>query len=306
MVRYEAIQTLRAKIFSRIESLRQEDAPIDESLNRTVALLDGMKPRLFLDLPGEEAHEKWAALPDADKTDLQTQMQSIDGCLDALERKSRSLSKPQKFRLLVYAGVLPIALFVPLFLCICKRALPPPIQTKRPAVQSAPAATSPESDVTPAPTGTEDTKDDDAVDDDVASAPSTAAQPGKKDGTKSNDPSNAHSAWVFLAIFCLGAIGGCLRLIGSAVTYFGKRKFYRSWLPYYYYAPLEGGLLAFIVCLLVPSRIVPVDSATVDTSTPIFIYALAAFSGLFAKNVLRKLKDVTDALFGAASKTDAA
>jgi len=327
MVRYESIRSQREKILSRIEGLWQFDDPIEKPLKKARQSLDEMRADLFLDLPSEEAKQKWEALNDDVKSDLHGQLRYIDERLAALDRRSRSATPAQKARLLAYAGILPIILFIPIFLCICVRAVPTPGQTKQPMAQGTPTPAAVDSPDTPAPT--EDTlatrtgvalteaaspsdgdgarppvtsRQSDTPATDNASRPEQGAPPANSSVSADN---NVHAAWVYLTILCLGAIGGCLRMIGSAVYYFGERQFYSSWLPYYYFAPLEGGLLAFIVCLLVPSGLVRLDSAT-DIAAPILHYGLAAFSGLFAKNVLRKLKDVADALFGAASKTDAA
>ena len=111
-------------------------------------------------------------------------------------------------------------------------------------------------------------------------------------------------------VILLGAFGGCLRLISSLVLYLGENSLLRSWLSYYYVMPLVGGMLAPIVCLLLLGGIL--DGET-PQETPqesvvsqyLYFYALAAFSGLFASNVLRKIKDVADALFSKPSMTDA-
>jgi hypothetical protein len=70
-------------------------------------------------------------------------------------------------------------------------------------------------------------------------------------GAAMDDGHLVHAAWIFLLIMTMGAVGGSLRLIGSLTYYLGRRKFYRSWLPYYYLAPLEGALIALLVCMLV-------------------------------------------------------
>jgi len=113
-----------------------------------------------------------------------------------------------------------------------------------------------------------------------------------------------------LMVLTLGAIGGCLRLIGSIGIYRAEEKLYSSWLLYYYLAPFEGALLALIVCLLFSGGYFELSNMSVDGPKPVSdsassistFYALACFSGLFAKNVLRKLKEAVDIIFGKVSK----
>jgi hypothetical protein len=115
-----------------------------------------------------------------------------------------------------------------------------------------------------------------------------------------------HPAWMWLLILCMGALGGSLRLISSLVLYLGKRKLYRSWLPFYYLAPLEGALIALIVGVLIVGGVFQLESSDPSKSAMLSLYALAGLSGLFAKNVLRKLRDLADVLFAKPSETDAA
>lgn len=123
-----------------------------------------------------------------------------------------------------------------------------------------------------------------------------------------------HPAYVVLMLICLGALGGCLRLIGSSGYYYAKKKFYSSWLIYYYLMPVEGALLALFVCLMFNGGYFDLSSVQANAgetggsalSSISSFYALACFSGLFAKNVLRKLKDTVDILFGKVSTKDAA
>jgi hypothetical protein len=78
-------------------------------------------------------------------------------------------------------------------------------------------------------------------------------------------------------------------------------------MPFYYLAPIEGAMLALIICLLVASGIVEFDADSgASRGTMLFFYALAGFSGLFSRNVTRKLRDVANALFASPSRTDSA
>ena len=84
-----------------------------------------------------------------------------------------------------------------------------------------------------------------------------------------------------------------------------RGQFGARWI--YYVLPLEGALMALIVCLLLAAGIFqPADNNNgQDSSTLVYSYGLAGFSGLFAKNALRKLGELADALFGKPSRTDA-
>jgi hypothetical protein len=212
----------------------------------------------------------------------------------------------EKRNLLIYVGVLPVLLFIPIFWCICSGAVPPAPATTPPQATTSTDTSSngdlsdPQGPLAQA-TGTDD--EEQQTDEGIAQDTTPVA------GAKTEARKRVHPALMFLMILCVGAIGGSLRMTGLAIYYFGKRKFYRSWLPYYYFAPLEGSLLAFLICLLVLSRFLTRYEFLReggDPNSPLLLYALAAFTGLFTKNVLRKLKDVTDAAFGGVSNTDAA
>jgi hypothetical protein len=132
-------------------------------------------------------------------------------------------------------------------------------------------------------------------------------------GSAANDPPETppegqgkrqvSTAWILAMFPLLGALGGILRLIGSLSIYIAENKLYRNWLPYYYLMPLDSALLATVVCLLVLAGIL---NTGISAGSLLALYALAAFTGLFAKNAMRKLKDLADTLFAKPSTQDAA
>jgi hypothetical protein len=112
-------------------------------------------------------------------------------------------------------------------------------------------------------------------------------------------PEKRHTAWVCLLIVSLGAFGGSIRLISSLVLYMGENKLYRSWLFHDDLMPLEGLGLAAIAALLFAAGILTPTNGS-GQSTLMFLYAIAGFTGLFAK----KLHDAADILFAKPSQKD--
>jgi len=144
-------------------------------------------------------------------------------------------------------------------------------------------------------------------------SPETAPAAEDKRGQEgSPEEQQVSTPWVLVMFLFLGAFGGALRLIGSLSLYIAEGKLYRSWLPYYYLMPLEGAMLAFVVCFLVIAGIFDPGGqagnldAGISEGGLLALYALAAFTGLFAKNAMRKLKDLADTLFAKPSTQDAA
>ncbi len=279
----EMRQTLEA-IGTKIQLLRQFEQ-IKDSLEHEVDRLNSLKNELPKDVLGN-ASGSWADLTDR-HTELHSRLLSIQEAFTVLETAARLPSFKETTTLVVYAVVIPLLLLVPIFLCVCRGALPIPIASNASGGKAI-NNSRPEEDRENA--GRENQAPEDS---------------NPTNGTASSETSKAapvHAGYIWLLIVCLGALGGCLRLISSLILYIGQRVLFRSWLPYYYLAPFESALLAMVICLLVASGIVQLKSdesnSSIATSMPlVYLYALSVFSGLFAKNVLRKLRDVADALF---------
>lgn len=125
-------------------------------------------------------------------------------------------------------------------------------------------------------------------------------------GEGSAAKTTAHPAFGYLMLLGLGGFGACVRLFASLAKYLGKGQFFRSWLSYYYFMPLEGAGMALIVCLLFGAGIISTNGATGPTGVTdgdhptrlLFVYGMAGIAGMFSQNVSAKLRELSIALFG--------
>ena len=97
--------------------------------------------------------------------------------------------------------------------------------------------------------------------------------------------------------------------MGSVVLYVAKNKLAERWLPYYWLMPIEGAGMALFIFLLTGSSWMNGNgapgggAASAAVATDLNgLWLLAGLSGLFSKNVTKKLADVADVLFGKPSK----
>jgi hypothetical protein len=112
---------------------------------------------------------------------------------------------------------------------------------------------------------------------------------------------------VMLMVVLLGALGGSLHMTGSFTKFIGNRQLLRSWLPYYFFMPFVGAVLASIVYMLLRVGFVSPSGASGDGSSLadlnlIGIYAFAALSGMFSKTATEKLGEVFNTIFRANGK----
>ncbi len=98
------------------------------------------------------------------------------------------------------------------------------------------------------------------------------------------------------AVALAGAAGGCL-LGGAAVSsYVGNRAFRASWTAYFAFRPFLGAALAVLLYFGIRALIVS-SNAPVNAMNHYGILAFAFLSGLFSKNALDKLLEISDAVF---------
>ena len=252
--------------------------------------------RLPSDVNGKTAG-KWADLSEAEQNQFHEQLVGIRKELGEL--RGDAPTPCQRGWLLFYASVMPLLVGASIVACVLYgEALP-----TTPAQSDGKSDTN-VSEVSEIKSGFEEEAGSESAGEGL---PEAAGQTDKKVDTKPRTKLVPPPVvWVILVVILLGAFGGCLRLISSLVLYLGESGLRRTWLAYYYTMPLVGGMLAPIVCLLILGGILEAEAGSeTSESQYLYFYALAAFSGLFASNVLRKLKDLADALFSKPSVTDA-
>jgi hypothetical protein len=277
-------------IQQRLWRLERADRQGTGEFERDLAPLAAALQKLLADVPrnaGGQSTTRWKDLDAETRATLSTRVLRLEAQTEALDRLMQIPTRREKSLLLQYAVLMALVTVLCAFLCLCKGHVFDVIGT----------------------TAAVTTEGTDGAPDEVAAE--NGAPPATRDGdgdpAESPVPPAPHPAWVVLALMCLGATGGSLRLISSLVLFLGEDKLLRRWLPYYYLMPVEGALLAPIVCLLVAGNLLePEELASKEQVGLMLYYSLAGFSGLFAKNVMRKLKDVADATFGKPSTADPA
>jgi hypothetical protein len=112
---------------------------------------------------------------------------------------------------------------------------------------------------------------------------------------------------VLKMVAVLGALGGLIHLITSLVMYIGNRQLVRGWLLYYLVAPFLGAALAPIVFLLLSNSVVEsVSGSGINTQNLNLpgLYAIAALTGMFARQAAEKLADIFTLVFSKVSAQD--
>lgn len=112
---------------------------------------------------------------------------------------------------------------------------------------------------------------------------------------------------VLSMVILLGALGGSLHMTGSFGKFVGNRQLLRSWVPYYFFIPFVGAILASIVYMLLRVGLLSPTGSAGDGSgladlNLIGLYAFAALSGMFAKTATEKLGEVFNTIFRANGK----
>jgi hypothetical protein len=113
---------------------------------------------------------------------------------------------------------------------------------------------------------------------------------------------DAGAGEILFTVIIAGGLGGCLRLIPSFASYVGNRQLLRSWLIHYYVMPVLGAGLAPLVYLLFFSgEIGDGDPTRTDSQQLHYAVAVAALTGLFAKDGMDKLKEIYLTVFGSST-----
>jgi hypothetical protein len=105
-----------------------------------------------------------------------------------------------------------------------------------------------------------------------------------------------------------GAVGASVHAVSSLVTWQGKNKFERSFVPWYVTKPLIGAALAAAVYFLLRSTLrTTVSGPSGSGAAAINEYGVAGISvlvGLMTAQMTQKLRDIFDSMFGIQKGTD--
>jgi len=101
----------------------------------------------------------------------------------------------------------------------------------------------------------------------------------------------------FAMVILAGGLGGFVHALRSFGRYVGAQRLVRSWLLNYLYTPLIGALTAVLLYLIVRAGFL---AGSVDATSPFGFAALAAMTGLFTEQGVKKLKDVFETLLAKA------
>jgi hypothetical protein len=105
-----------------------------------------------------------------------------------------------------------------------------------------------------------------------------------------------------------GAVGASVHAVSSLVTWQGKNKFERSFVPWYVTKPIIGAALAAGIYFLLRSTLLTTVSAPpISGAAAINEYGVAGISllvGIMTQQMTQKLRDVFDSMFGIQKGTD--
>jgi hypothetical protein len=109
------------------------------------------------------------------------------------------------------------------------------------------------------------------------------------------------SSLLTLSVLC-GALGTCVYLIQSLITFVGNRTFDRSWGLWYLLRPAQGAALAAALYFVLRAGLQGAPSV----SAPFNLYGVAALSvlaGMFVSNAIDKLAEIFGVAFASRSGT---
>ncbi|HEX8439870.1 hypothetical protein [Archangium sp.] len=98
-------------------------------------------------------------------------------------------------------------------------------------------------------------------------------------------------------VILLGVLGGWLHGVSSMATFAGVKKLDESWWTFYLTRPLVGGATALLVYFALQSGIAGFSIPTDLWRGQMALLAWAGIAGLSSTVVMRKMRDVLDALF---------
>jgi len=101
---------------------------------------------------------------------------------------------------------------------------------------------------------------------------------------------------LLLLVILAGALGGCVHVATSFVTYSGNRAMRASWFWWYMFRPIIGMAVALLLYFVVRGGLLLVGSQSEDLS-PYGITGIAGLAGMFSKQAADKLREVFDNLF---------
>ena len=103
---------------------------------------------------------------------------------------------------------------------------------------------------------------------------------------------------IFVFLVSLGVLGAGLSGLRAFAKYKGTRTFENSWAWWYLARPAIGAGVAPIAYWALRTGIVGSSAASTEVLDPYGIAVLGAIAGLFSRNVLVKLGEVIDVIFG--------
>ncbi|MGZ4718265.1 MAG: IPT/TIG domain-containing protein [Acidimicrobiales bacterium] len=106
---------------------------------------------------------------------------------------------------------------------------------------------------------------------------------------------------IFLVVIAFGVLGGVVHMTNSLASYIGNRRFSTSWVPWYALRPLIAAALAMLAYTVFRAGFLS-TTAPAGNLNLFGVAAISGLAGLFSKQVIDKLGDVTRVIF--ASQAD--
>lgn len=90
-----------------------------------------------------------------------------------------------------------------------------------------------------------------------------------------------------------GALGSCIHLSSSFVSYAGNRRLQQSWALWYFLRPGIGAALALVVYFALHAGLVSgAGDSAAGALNPYGVASVAALSGMFSKQATEKLREI--------------
>ena len=106
---------------------------------------------------------------------------------------------------------------------------------------------------------------------------------------------------LLVLIFFSGVLGSLLHCWQSLVAYIGNKSFKSSWALWYVARPVVGGLLAYVLYVVLRGGLVPAESAGPESINMYGFLAIVSLGGAFSSLAMERLKKVFETAFGVSS-----
>ena len=109
---------------------------------------------------------------------------------------------------------------------------------------------------------------------------------------------------LLVLIFFSGVLGSLLHCWQSLVAYIGNKTFKSSWALWYVARPFVGGLLSYVLYVVLRGGLVPAESAGPESINMYGFLAIASLGGAFSSLAMERLKKIFETALGVESDNE--